>query len=133
MKVSTSSFKHLPNLKLVEPTFNTPSGIDMLIGAEFYETVMLDARIKENLQIGDIVFLKDDNTSPMMSPLAKVIKVFDGNDQIARVVEIRTRRGSYVRPVHRLSLFLPAEVWKQPRNQSVTNSSTKKKLAALDQ
>ena len=43
----------------------------------------------------------------MMWPIAKV---FDGNDQIARVVEIRTRRGSYVRPVHRLSLFLPAEV-----------------------
>ena len=65
---------------------------------------------QENLQIEDIVFLKDDNTSPMMWPMAKVIKVFDGNDQIARVVEIRTRRGSYVRPVHRLSLFLPAEV-----------------------
>ena len=65
---------------------------------------------QENLQIGDIVFLKDNNTSPMMWPMAKVIKVFDGNDQIARVVEIRTRRGSYVRPVHRLSLFLPAEV-----------------------
>ena len=65
---------------------------------------------QENLQIGDIVFLKDDNTSPMMWPMAKVIKVFDGNDQIARVVEIRTRRGSNVRPVHRLSLFFPAEV-----------------------
>ena len=47
-KVSTSSFKHLPNLKLADPTFNTPSGIDMLIGAELYETIMLDARIKEN-------------------------------------------------------------------------------------
>ena len=47
-KVSTSSFKHLPNLKLADPTFNTPSGIDMLIGVELYETIMLDARIKEN-------------------------------------------------------------------------------------
>ena len=65
---------------------------------------------QENLQIGDIVFFKDDNTSPMMWPLAIVITVFDGNDQIARVVEIRTRRGSDVRPVHRLSLFLPAKV-----------------------
>ena len=55
---------------------------------------------QENLQIGDIVFLKDDNTSPMMWPIAKVIKVFDGNDHITRVVEIQTRRGSCVRPVH---------------------------------
>ena len=47
-KVSTSSFKHLSNLKLADPTFNTPSGIGMLIGAELYETIMLDARIKEN-------------------------------------------------------------------------------------
>ena len=47
-KVSSSSFKHLPNLKLVDPTFDTPSGIDMLIRAELYETIMLDARIKEN-------------------------------------------------------------------------------------
>ena len=47
-KVSTSSFKHLPNVKLADPTFNTPSGIDMLIGAELYETIMLDARIKKN-------------------------------------------------------------------------------------
>ena len=47
-KVSTSSFKHLPNLKVADPTFNTPSGIDMLIGAEIYETIMLDPRIKEN-------------------------------------------------------------------------------------
>ena len=46
----------------------------------------------------------------MMWPMAKVIKVFDGNDQITRVVEIHTRRGSYVRPVHRLTLFLPGEV-----------------------
>ena len=65
---------------------------------------------QENLQTEDIFFLKYDNTSPMMCPMAKVIKVFDGNDQITRVVEIQTRRVSYVRPVHRLSLFLPTEV-----------------------
>ena len=47
-KVSTSSFEHLPNLKLADPTFNIPSGIDMLIGAELYETIMLDARINKN-------------------------------------------------------------------------------------
>ena len=35
---------------------------------------------QENLQNGDIVFLKDDNASPMIWPLARVIKVFDGND-----------------------------------------------------
>ena len=75
---------------------------------------------QENLQIGDIVFLKDDNTSPTMWPLAKVIKVSDGNDQITRVVDIQTRRGSYVRPVHRPSLFLPAEI-SHGNNQEINN------------
>ena len=83
---------------------------------------------QENLQIGDIVFLKDDNTSSMMWPMAKVIEVFDGNDQIARVVEIRTRRGSYVRPVHRLSLFLPAEVSMETTKKSTSNKVMKKNL-----
>ena len=65
---------------------------------------------QENLKVGDIVFLNDDNSPPMMWPMAIVTKVFKGNDDVARVVEIRTRRGSYVRPVIRLSLFLPAKL-----------------------
>ena len=75
---------------------------------------------QENLQIGDIVFLKDDNTSPMMLPMAKVIKVFDVNDHINRVVEIQTRRGSYVWPVHRQSFILPADV-SHGNNQVINN------------
>ena len=51
---------------------------------------------QQNLRIGDIVFLNEDNTPPMMWPMAMVTKVFQGNDQITRVVKIRTRRGSYV-------------------------------------
>ena len=70
------------------------------------------------MQIGDIVFLKEDNTPPMMWQMAMVTKIFQGNDQITRVVEIRTRRGSYVRPVHRLSLFLPAKEWDERNNES---------------
>ena len=73
---------------------------------------------QQNLQIGDIVFLKEDNTPPMMWPMAMVTEIFQGNDQITRVVEIRTRRGSYVQPVHRLSLFLPAKEWDERNNES---------------
>ena len=45
-KVSSSPFKHLPNFKLADPTFSTPSGIDMLLG----ETIILDAWIIEKKQ-----------------------------------------------------------------------------------
>ena len=57
-KVSTTSWKHLPNLRLADPAINTPSGIDLILGAELYETIMLDARIKENNDItyGDSLF-----------------------------------------------------------------------------
>ena len=50
-KVSTTSWKHLPNLRLADPTLNTPLGIDLILGAELYETIKLDARIKENNNI----------------------------------------------------------------------------------
>ena len=50
-KVSTTSWKHLPNLRLADPTFSTPSKIDLILGAELYEAIMLDARIKENNNI----------------------------------------------------------------------------------
>ena len=50
-KVSTTSWKHLPNLILADPTFNTLSGNDLILGAELYETILLDARIKENNNI----------------------------------------------------------------------------------
>ena len=52
-----------------------------------------------------------------------VTKVFKGNDQITRVVEIRTGRGSYVRTVHRLSLFLPAKEWDE-RNKESSNKES---------
>ena len=55
--------------------------------------------------------------------MAMVTKVFQGNDQITRVVEIRTRRGSYVRPVHRLSLFLPAKDWDEHNEESSNKES----------
>ena len=50
-KVSGTSWKHLPNFILVEPTCNTPSGIDLIIRAELYETIMLEARMKKNNNI----------------------------------------------------------------------------------
>ena len=50
-KVSTTSWKHLPNLRLADPTFNTLSGNDLILRAELYETILLDARIKENNNI----------------------------------------------------------------------------------
>ena len=43
--------------------------------------------------------------------------------QITRVVEIRTRRGSYVQPVHRLFLFLPTKEWVELNKDSSQEES----------
>ena len=62
---------------------------------------------RENLKVGDLVLLTDENKngipkSPLKWPLAKVIAAYTGNDNIVRVVKIRTQKGEYIRPVVKL-------------------------------
>ena len=45
--------------------------------------------------------------------LAKVINTCPGNDGIVRVVDIKTSKGTYRRPVHKLALLLPIETEEQ--------------------
>ena len=52
--------------------------------------------------VDDIVIIKEDNTPPMCWPLARIIQTFDDNDNIVRVVQVRTQTGVYIRPVSRL-------------------------------
>ena len=47
--------------------------------------------------------LLTEEVMPSKWPLARVIKVYPGNDGIVRVADIRTLRGSYHRPVHKLA------------------------------
>ena len=63
----------------------------------------------KNLSVGDVVLLIEE-VMPTKWPLAtRVIKVYPGNDGIVRVADIRTLRGSYRRPVHKLAPLLPFE------------------------
>ena len=57
---------------------------------------------KQQHAVNDIVIIKEDNTPPMLCPLARITKIFDGNDKIVRVVQVRTQTGLYIRPVSRL-------------------------------
>ena len=70
----------------------------------------LNRRIKwkiqtRSLQVGDMVLVAEDNISPLQWPLARVMKTFLGNDDIARVVQIRTSKGTYNRPATKLHLL----------------------------
>ena len=66
-----------------------------------------------------------------MWPTALVTKVFQENDQITGVVEIRTRSRSYVRPVHPLSLFLPSKEWDEHNRESSHKESQLPKENAI--
>ncbi|XP_070141653.1 uncharacterized protein [Drosophila kikkawai] len=59
-------------------------------------------------QIGDMVVVKEDNLPSDEWRLGRISSVFPGADDLIRVVEIRTARGTIKRPVHKVILF-PAE------------------------
>jgi hypothetical protein len=54
------------------------------------------------LSTGDLVLLMEDNTPPLQWPLARVKKTYTGNDGFIRVLEIRTKKGNFNRPVVKL-------------------------------
>ncbi|XP_043465287.1 uncharacterized protein LOC122500431 [Leptopilina heterotoma] len=60
---------------------------------------------KPNLRIGDIVLLKNANSSPAKWDLARVIKCIFGRDGVVRVVHVKTSKSEYVRPISQLVLL----------------------------
>ncbi|XP_055603791.1 uncharacterized protein LOC129752026 [Uranotaenia lowii] len=60
------------------------------------------------IRVGSIVVLREDNVPPLCWPLARIIAVHPGHDNIVRVVTIKTATGIYKRSVYRLCP-LPAE------------------------
>jgi len=52
-----------------------------------------------NLQPGDLVLLKEDNTGPLHCPTAVITDIHPGKDGIVQVVTIRTHKGAFKRPI----------------------------------
>ena len=66
-------------------------------------------RLSKNLQIGDIVVLKEDNMVACQWPIARVIDTNVGTDDLVRVVTVKTTNGTYKRPITKVALLLPCE------------------------
>ena len=64
---------------------------------------------KRNLSIGDIVLIKDDHLMPCKWALARVTNVQPGPDKLVRVVTLKTKQGTCVRPTVKVCLVLPKE------------------------
>ncbi|XP_037807268.1 uncharacterized protein LOC119600793 [Lucilia sericata] len=56
----------------------------------------------DNLEKGQVVIIKNEETYPARWPLGKVIDIHPGKDDIVRVVTLKTKNGILKRPIHKL-------------------------------
>lgn len=61
-----------------------------------------------DLQPGRLVILMEEHQMPVKWPLARIVAVHPGQDQLVRVASLRTSRGVIVRPITKICL-LPLE------------------------
>ncbi|GBN30567.1 hypothetical protein AVEN_205977-1 [Araneus ventricosus] len=60
---------------------------------------------KNNVKIGDMILVKEDNLPPLKWAIGKIEAVFPGVDNKIRVAEIKTAFGHYKRPISKLCLL----------------------------
>ena len=63
----------------------------------------------KNLDVGDVVVLKEDNLVACQWPIARVVETNAGSDGLVRVVTLKTKDGTYKRPVAKIAPLLPCE------------------------
>lgn len=59
----------------------------------------------KQLQIDDLVLIKEDNLPPLQWTRGRVIELHPGQDKIVRVVTVKTKTGSFKRAVTKLCLL----------------------------
>lgn len=62
----------------------------------------------ENIQIGTMVTLQEDNLPPLRWIMGRIVEVHPGDDGVVRVVSVRTKNGVYKRNVKKVCI-LPIE------------------------
>ena len=66
-------------------------------------------RPTKNISVGDVVTLREDGMVPTRWPLARVVDVHTGRDRVVRVVTVKTRDGTYTRPITKIAVLIPCE------------------------
>lgn len=79
----------------------------------------------ENIEIGDMVLLKDENTAPLYWPLGRIKQVYPGNDGLVRVVDVLSNGKVYKRAIGKITL-LPVK-----DEEKVKNAPCEKENSAL--
>ena len=60
---------------------------------------------KRDIIVNDIVLITDETMPPAKWPLARVVKVYKGSDNLTRVVDLKTGATMLTRPIHKLILL----------------------------
>ena len=101
-----------------------------------------------SIRVGDIVLISDDNVPRTKWPLAKVERVYPGNDGLVRTATVRAHNSFYNRPVQRLHKLEiesaasqvspeaedPVHGWEKPQTNTVHAASipvSKPKLSVV--
>jgi hypothetical protein len=58
-----------------------------------------------SLKVGDLVLVTDELHPPLQWPLGRVMNIFTGNDDVTRVVNVKTHKGLYKRCATKLRLL----------------------------
>ena len=62
-----------------------------------------------NVAVGNIVILQESGTVPTKWPLGRVVRTHPGQDNLVRVVTLKTAQGTYKRPVSKIAVLLPVD------------------------
>ena len=60
---------------------------------------------KRDIVVNDIILITDETMQPAEWPLARVLKVYTGSDNLTRDAELRTSSTILTRPIHKLILL----------------------------
>lgn len=70
-------------------------------------------RQSENVEVGDMVLVRDDDYPPSQWQIGSVAEVFPDSEGFVRRVMVRTQTSHFMRSIHKVSI-LPIE-WRIPR------------------
>ncbi|XP_055313219.1 uncharacterized protein LOC129574779 [Sitodiplosis mosellana] len=86
---------------------------------------------RQNLEINDLVLIKDDNSPPTQLLKGRVSRVYPGSDGLVRVATLRTVKGEIKRPITKLCLLPKLTPVEATAVNDLENSKINKKRSTL--
>lgn len=62
-------------------------------------------KLQQNIKVGDVVLVKDDNLPPLQWKLGRITQVFPGKDNEVRQVELKSNNHTIRRTIHKLCIL----------------------------